>query len=397
MPAELPQLWLERGVAASEAGRHDEAEGAFFEALALDPGFAAAALGLGLTYMAQRRFSDAVPPLRRAAAGLDTPGPWIACLAQALYMTGDFPGCAAAFERAARVEPLSDNARLTHAGARALAAMTSSPVDRALAAYQTETGVDPEGLTQFVQEASEILAVFGYAGPAAEAVRWQLARSPEDPVLAYRLQALEGAPIDRAPPAYVEKRFDGFAEQFDHQLVEMLNYAAPSQLAALLAGHRARFERALDLGCGTGLAVEPLSPLVGHLTGVDISGGMLARAAERGGYDLLVKAEALEFLGDHAGGFDLVFAADVLIYLGDLEALFGAVAGALKLGGCFAFSTERGAADWVLLSSGRFAHADAYVDRLAARDFERLVLASTHLRLEGTAQVEGALHVLIRR
>ena len=392
---ELPQLWLERGVAASEAGEHDEAERAFFQALALDSGFSAAALGLGLTYMAQRRFPEAVPPLRRAAAGLDTPGAWIACLAQALYMTGDFSGCVAAFERAARVEPLGDNARLTLAGARSLAAMTSGPVDRALADYQAETGGDAEGLIEFAQEASNVLAAFGYAAPAADLVRWQLGQAPGDPVLAYRLQALEGAPLDRSPPSYVEAHFDGFAARFDQQLVEMLNYAAPAELAALLAG--SRFARALDLGCGTGLAAESLALLTDHLTGVDLSGGMLARAGARGGYDVLFKAEALDFLRDHTGGFDLVFAADVLIYFGDLAPLFDAVAGALERGGVFAFSTERGEADWALLSSGRFAHADAYVDRLAARNFELRTRAPTHLRQEAGGQVEGALHLLVRR
>lgn len=392
---ELPQRWLERGVAASEAGRHDEAEQAFLQALALDPGLAAAALGLGLTYMALRRFPEAVPPLRRAAAGLDTPGAWIACLAQALYMTGDFSGCAAAFERAARIETLSENARLTLAGARSLAAMAAGSVERALADYRTETGVDSAGLIGFAQEASGVLAVFGYAGASAELVRWQMARSPGDPVLAYRLLALEGAAIDRAPPGYVEAHFDAFAERFERQLVEMLNYAVPSELASLLAG--GRFERALDLGCGTGLAAEFLAPLADHLTGADLSGGMLAQAAGRGGYDALVKAEAVDFLGDHKGDFDLVFAADVLIYFGDLAALFVAVAGALEPGGCFAFSTERGEADWTLLSSGRFAHADDYIDRLAAWDFVLKARVPTRLRQEGTGWVEGALHVLARR
>lgn len=389
---ELAQQWLERGVASSEAGRHDEAEQAFLQALSLDRGLAAAALGLGLTYMAQRRFPEAVPPLRRAAAGLDTPGAWIACLAQALYMTGDFAGCARAFERAARIEPLSDNARLTLARARSLVAMIGGDVDRALSDYQAETSADAEG---FAQEAADILAVFGHKGPAAEVAAWRVARAPADAVLAYRLQALQGASVDRSPPAYVEAHFDAFAERFDQQLVEMLNYAAPSALAALLAG--SWFERALDLGCGTGLAAEPLAPLTGHLTGVDLSGGMLARAAERGGYDVLVKAEALDFLGDHPGGFDLVFATDVLIYFGDLAPLFGAVARALKPGGCFAFSTERGEADWVLLSSGRFAHADGYVDRLAAPDFDLKARAPTRLRQEGTGQVEGTLYLLEKR
>lgn len=171
---DLAQQWLERGVAASEAGRHDEAEQAFLQALSLDRGLAAAALGLGLTFMAQRRFPEAVPPLRRAAAGLDTPGAWIACLAQALYMTGDFPGCARAFERAGRIEPLSDNARMTLARARSLVTMIAGDVDRALSDYQAETGAE---VAEFAGEASDILAVFGHKRAAAEVAAWRTVRA----------------------------------------------------------------------------------------------------------------------------------------------------------------------------------------------------------------------------
>jgi ubiquinone/menaquinone biosynthesis C-methylase UbiE len=75
---------------------------------------------------------------------------------------------------------------------------------------------------------------------------------------------------------------------------------------------------ALDLGCGIGRLTAALSPRIGHVTGIDISGAMIARARERcadlanvtlqvsSGRDLSAFADA---------SFDLVLAADVFPYL----------------------------------------------------------------------------------
>ncbi len=393
---EEAQRWLDLGVQASNADQQPQAEQAFRRALALDPDLVDAQLGLGLTYMATRRFVQAVEPLRLAASSLDAPGFWRACLAQSLYMSGDFAASAEAFEQAARVEPLGDNAQATLVRTRCLAAMIAGSVAPALERYRAESGCDDQGLAAFAEEASAILAVFGHVGAAAAVERWRQGRAPEDRIAAYRLNALEGAAVDRAPADYVTAQFDAFADRFDHQLVEMLGYSGPADLAALLLPHRSKFDRVLDLGCGTGLAMPVLAPLGGAVTGVDLSSGMLARAAARGGYEALVQAEALTFLTEHPATFDLVFAADVLIYFGDLAAVFTAVGRALRPGGYFAFSTERGEADWTLLSSGRFAHGDAYVDHLAAPTFALKARATTRLRQEGRDQVEGTLHILAR-
>jgi predicted TPR repeat methyltransferase len=393
---EEAKRWLDLGVQASNADQQPRAEQAFLRALALDPDLVDALLGLGLTYMATRRFAQAVEPLRLAASSPDAPGFWSACLAQSLYLSGDFAGSAEAFEQAARVEPLGDNAQATLVRTRCLAAMIEGAVEAAIDRYQAESGCDDDGLAAFAEEASAILAVFGHVGAAAEVGRWRRVRAPEDRIAAYRLDALEGAAIDRAPADYVAAHFDAFADRFDHQLVDMLGYSGPADLVTLLLPHRSSFERVLDLGCGTGLAMPVLAPLGGAVTGVDLSGAMLARAAARGGYETLVQAEALTFLTEHPATFDLVFAADVLIYFGDLAAIFAAVAAALRPGGYFAFSTERGEAEWTLLSSGRFAHGEAYLDRLAAPTFALKARASTRLRQEGPNQVEGTLHILAR-
>ena len=229
--------WLQQAVIASNQGLHPQAREAFSRALSIDPTLGEAMLGLGLSLMATRDFSDAVMPLRQAAATPDAPAIWHACLAQGLYMTGDFAGCAEAFERAAALEPLATNARLTHARARTFASMIQGSVDDALARYPALAGDEAEDIEVIAREAFAILGVFGHAPAAAAVGAWRLARSPDDQIQAYLLQAVSGAAVDRAPAAYVEAHFDSFADNFDHQLVDLLNYRAPERMAQLIEDH----------------------------------------------------------------------------------------------------------------------------------------------------------------
>lgn len=382
--------WFDRGVAASNDGRHADAEAAFQAALAIDPRHGEAHFGLGLTLMAERRFVDAAPCLRRAVETSEAPAIWWACLGQALYMSGAFADSVAAFDRAARLEPLLENAALTRAQALTFATMVDGRVEDALARY----GDNALGLAQ---EAFAVFGVFGHLDAARAVGAWIVAQTPSDPVPAYMLQVLADPTVSRAPPAYVEAHFDAFADRFDHQLVELLDYRAPELMADLLAAHAEGFAEILDLGCGTGLSAAPLARFGGRLTGVDLSGAMLAKAAERQAYGRLVQADAVAFLRDNPGAFDLIFSADVLIYFGDLTELLAAVTDALRPGGCLAISIEVSDQDWTVLTSGRFAHGDAYVQNLLTPAFDLLARQTIPLRREGSGVAEGGLYILRRR
>ena len=75
---------------------------------------------------------------------------------------------------------------------------------------------------------------------------------------------------------------------------------------------------ALDLGCGIGRLTAALSAGVGHITGVDISKTMIARAAERcaGLPNVTLRVSSGRDLVDFADdSFHLVLAADVFPYL----------------------------------------------------------------------------------
>lgn len=224
-----------------------------------------------------------------------------------------------------------------------------------------------------------------------------------------RLAALGRAAMPETPPAaYVEKLFDDYAERFDSALVEGLGYSVPEKLTALLAAHGpGEFARAIDLGCGTGLVGERLRMRVSHLAGYDLSRGMLAKAAEKGLYDILGHAD-LSLAAD-AGGVplptvpeeraDLVTAGDVLMYFGRLDPVFTTAAALTAPGGYFAFSVEYGAEtfDWQLRPSLRFAHGEAYVFRLAGEHgFEVIATERTPIRRDGRDTIIGLL-VIARR
>ncbi len=320
------------------------------------------------------------------------------CLGQALYATGDFAASASAFESAAALAPLNAQAHLRYARARTFATMLSGRVEEALEAYPGLAGSEAEERSAILYGAFSLFSAGGHHAAAIEIGRLRLRDDPSDPIQRYLLDALSGTPHASAPLDYLECYFDRFAPEFDEKLVDLLGYRVPQRLQGLVADHRIHFDDVLDLGCGTGLAVQHLATFGGAVTGVDLSGRMLAEAAKRGLYHALVKAEALAYLHDHPARHDLVFAADVLTYSGDLEPMFAAVARTLKAGGLFAANFETVEdRDVVLLSSGRFAHEPSSVLRLAGRDFTVLADEEDVMRREGNQPVLGRLLVLQRR
>ncbi|MCB1341938.1 MAG: methyltransferase domain-containing protein [Pseudooceanicola sp.] len=167
--------------------------------------------------------------------------------------------------------------------------------------------------------------------------------------------------VESMPSPFVELLFDQYAPAFDAALVERLNYRGPQLLKeSLLRAGFTRAERALDLGCGTGLMGEALRGHAGWLEGWDISSGMLAEARGKGVYDALDKRDITE-LSLGAERYDLIVAADVFLYIGALERVVAWCAGSLKPGGRLAFTVERGTQAVELRESRRFAHSADYV------------------------------------
>ena len=82
---------------------------------------------------------------------------------------------------------------------------------------------------------------------------------------------------ERATDAFIEGLFDRFSSSFDSKLAR-LEYRAPELVGKVLdefAGAKVRALRVLDIGCGTGLCAVHARDFAAHLTGIDLSAGML--------------------------------------------------------------------------------------------------------------------------
>jgi predicted TPR repeat methyltransferase len=232
---------------------------------------------------------------------------------------------------------------------------------------------------------------------AAEAWRMALKLEPADrPGASLKLALIGAAPVSDAPPSrFVEALFDQYADKFDDSLVKTLRYRVPDLLAEAISRQgRGRFGLVIDLGCGTGLMGERLRPVADMLEGYDISAEMLRKARVKGIYDLLVKAD-LQTSDLPPASADLVTAADVFMYVGVLEEIVTKVASALR-GGLFAFSVEHhcGQEDFVLRPSRRYAHSEAYLRGVLARNgFSLLSLERHVIRQDRSEPVEGLVVV----
>lgn len=251
-----------------------------------------------------------------------------------------------------------------------------------------------------------ILAVayckLGAMDKAIEIYREWLADEPDNPIARHHLAACTGEAVPaRAADAYVETTFDAFAASFDSNL-EMLNYRAPELVAQAVSRScpaAARQWRVLDAGCGTGLCGKYLAPHASELTGVDLSGNMLAKAAQRQVYDVLEKAELTGYLESQPVAFDLIVSADTLCYFGALDSVLRAAHHALDAGGKLIFTLEAATdagdgADCRINPHGRFSHARPYVEAVLAEvGFFGVGVEHVVLRNEGGNPVAGLLIV----
>ena len=186
------------------------------------------------------------------------------------------------------------------------------------------------------------------------------------------------ASMKRASNQYVKELFDDYATNFEHSLVQELQYNGFERLRrgfdrAMSEVDKSNhvFAKTVDAGCGTGLVGEQFRNVTKTLLGVDLSQAILdeAEKARPGLYNQLIAGDLLEILHQNANSVDLIVAADSYIYFGDLQPLFAAMEDGLEEDGYVAFTLENVDVEtaeqldaskpdwrWQLTASGRFAH-----------------------------------------
>jgi predicted TPR repeat methyltransferase len=249
----------------------------------------------------------------------------------------------------------------------------------------------------------EIRGQLGERDAAIAAFRKAQDADPEDRHGAsLRLTLLGADKLSAMPQAYVRALFDQYAPRFETALVDDLGYRGPALLfkAVLAARHAVRkpafFKRAIDLGCGTGLAASAFARTVDHFIGIDLSPRMIEKARATNFYAQLDVADMLEGLRSKPdASADLVLAADAMVYLSDLTPLLREVKRVLVAGGLLAFTVETHGGDSVILGEGlRYAHSAGYM-RASISDagFTLSRLEDLSARNEDNAPVPGLVVV----
>ena len=217
-----------------------------------------------------------------------------------------------------------------------------------------------------------------------------------------RLMRLSAEPLSDMPKAYVQVLFDQYAPRFEAALVDDLGYRGPSLLFKAVLSVRAAakkpafFKRAIDLGCGTGLAATAFAKEVDRFIGIDLSPRMIERARLTGLYAELEVADMTQGLRSKPdASADLVLAADAMVYVSDLAPVLREVARVLASGGLVAFTTETHAGDGVLIGEGlRYAHSAPYVrEQVAAAGLKLALCDDLSARNEDNVPVPGLVVV----
>jgi predicted TPR repeat methyltransferase len=312
-------------IAAAQAliadGQAAEAARQLRQRLAAGRGGALARITLVRALLAAHDRPGALAEAREAVSLHANVAPVVTALGEALLAAGQLPTAIAELQRALRLDP-------GHADARRLLARAWLEAGEAEKALEALQGI-------------------------------------EDAEVSARAAAMARAA--RSDPGYVRHLFDQFSADYDIRMRQHLQYAAPEILLnlALMVMPGRQDLAILDLGCGTGLAGAVFKPLAARLDGIDLSPAMIEKARGRGVYDHLAVADLETALAAPGPGYDLILAADTLVYLGDLAAVFAAAARRLAPGGFFLFTVEQGQNGFELGPKRRWRHAESYLRETA--------------------------------
>src|SRR5882757_6470604 len=201
---------------------------------------------------------------------------------------------------------------------------------------------------------------------AIAAFRAARAADPEDHHGAsLRLMQLGAVAVAAMPTAYVQTLFDQYAPRFETALVGDLDYRGPALLLKAVLSVRAAakklafFKRAIDLGCGTGLAAGAFVKNVDRFIGIDISPRMIEKARLTGLYAELEVDDMLKGISRKPdASAELILAADAMVYVADLAPVLAEARRVLVSGGMLAFTTETHDGEGVVVGDGlRYSHS----------------------------------------
>lgn len=408
--------------------QYGEAAKCFTKALDLAPEFLDARNNLGAACSALEDFPKAINCYRAVITQRPNDAETHCNLGNALRLNGQLEAAYSSYESAIRLNPAEAKPLIGQAQVLIGLRQPASAIELLQKAIEIDPGDPiPHRLCGAAHKAlgqwDQALEYFGYAlerdpeddpthyqsglvylqqdnKPAAlSALQKAAAIDPDNPSYQNFIAVASGAVPDKALGLDIAGLFDGYASNFDEHLVSQLGYNAPRQLRQLLEAAQEpgrSFNRAIDLGCGTGLCGEAFKDRCTHLIGVDLSSNMLSRARAKDVYSHLIQDDVVSALNHQDSNFDLFLCADTFIYLGELTAVFDAMARHAQDNALLLFSTEISEGnDLELRPSERYAHGPGYIRSVAAAaGFDILQSEETNLRKELSDWIRGELYLM---
>ena len=171
---------------------------------------------------------------------------------------------------------------------------------------------------------------------------------------------------------YVENLFNHYADYYETHLLNELAYQLPHFLKQYTKPFN--FQRALEIGCGTGLCGKNLKSSCQNLIGIDISEQMLKKAREQNIYDHLFKESYEAFLAPEKTNFNLIAAFDVTPYIANMELFLKLCQHRLATKGRLWLTIElNNLEDITLEPSGRFSYSKGLIEKLAFQNGLKII------------------------
>ena len=270
-------------------------------------------------------------------------------------------------------------------------------LDASVRSYEKAIAIKPD-YAEAHNNLGNTLKRLGQLDAAVRSYKKALAIKPDYVVPQHMINALTGNTSTKPPKEYVKNLFDDYAERFDDSLVKQLQYKLPfliKELILKLDPPRNKFERVIDLGCGTGLTGKELRDISNNLTGIDISSNMVNKARKLDVYDCLIEGDVVDILSSSKEKYDLFIALDVFIYIGELTKIFKTVRQCCNKNALFIFSIETQEEDgYSLLKSARYSHSEDYILKIASVAFKVIDSQEVNLRKQKESWIKGKIFIM---
>ena len=140
-------------------------------------------------------------------------------------------------------------------------------------------------------------------------------------------------------PAFWNRR----SEVFDKQVLSVYENAY-RKMVKRSAAFLKKEDRVFEIGCGTGVATNPLSKYVKEITATDISENMIQKAREKAKNqskdNIIFRTGELTEMEVEPESYDVVAAYNVLLYMKNQEEVLKKIYEVLKPGGIFLSATD---------------------------------------------------------